>query len=226
MAARRGARDQPEVVIGLHQVHAGLAEAELLGAFLDRAVRLLRGIDHEAGMVALQPLGADIPTIVPRCLEACGGKRVEVRSRPAAEQNAETVRRRKASQLHQPARHAHIEEDAGMVIAVEPGVHGARDKIRQGTERCDTGADPGIAARMGDRDRPGQDFIAQEPDHVLRRLPVLRQIEPHEAAALVVRHPAVEALRVEFLEERLQTFQDLRAERGKLFAVRGERMLI
>ena len=113
-----------------------------------------------------------------------------------------------------------------MVVPVETGVHGAGDQVRQCTDRRDAGADPGIAARVRDRDRPGQHLVLEKADHVLRRLAVLRQVEAHQAPALVVGHPAMQALGFKLLQEGLQTFHDLRAERGELFAVPGERVLI
>ena len=162
-------------VVGRNRTQVIGSDAELLGALLDGGMAFGARIEDERRAPALQSLDPQVPArplggAVTRC-----GQRVERRGRAATQQQAKASFAREPDELHDPSADAHHQEHAGVVVAVEPAIHRARDGVGQDRDRRGWRIDPGEGPPVPDGDGPGHDIGLEKIQYRFRREPTFGQ---------------------------------------------------
>jgi hypothetical protein len=173
-----------EAVVGRDLPELLPADAEQVDRLVDAVVDLFRDVHHErlgspeAGLAHVGRHGA------PR-----GRERREVRHRAARGEDALGAVR-KAEDRREPLQDLLLDVDRGVVAAPAIAVHRRREVVGDDAERVGGRVDEGEEARVRVAEGVVQDPLAHRPQHLVGRLPGLRQrlVESQSTVADLTEH--------------------------------------
>src|SRR5712692_4392572 len=123
---------------------------------------LLRDIQHEWWMIALQTVRAHVPAILGRSPLASHCQAIQRGNGTTSDQNTSTTLDRKVDQFHQPPHRAMLQVNRRVIPASRARIHHGGEKVCQHADGCASWVDPGGEARMLVAHGMWQDMLHEE----------------------------------------------------------------
>ena len=155
---------------------------------------LFRDVENQPGVLALQALLAHVPAMLGCRPVARHRQAVQRGHRAAAHQQPGATLGGEVDQFHQPAHHAVLQVDGGVVASGGARVHHCRQELGQHADGRGGRVDPGGEARVLVAHGVRQDVLLEEIQQRLGRAPVLRQRLVEQQVPLRGRHGAIDRL--------------------------------